>query len=55
MAKASHLGPLKSFTAIDNNKGALYFIHRAQRSTDTQALAYFCAGEESTRVATNCA
>ena len=36
----------KRFTGIDNKKGALYFIHRARRADDSQALAYFCEGEE---------
>ena len=37
----------KSFAGIDNRRGALYFIHRDQRANDTQALAYFCDGEEA--------
>jgi hypothetical protein len=36
----------KTFTRLENRKGALYFIHRAQRSGEAQALAYLCEGEE---------
>jgi len=36
----------RTFTGLDNQRGALYFIHRAQVADDSQALAYLCEGEE---------
>lgn len=36
----------KTFTSLENRNGALYFIHRSQRTRDTQALAYLCEGDE---------
>ena len=46
---------VKTFTGLENRKGALYFVHRAQRASDAQALAYLCAGdEESTQSCEQC-
>ena len=36
----------KTFTSLENRKGALCFIHREPRANDAGALAYPCEGEE---------
>jgi hypothetical protein len=37
---------VESFARLESNNGALYFIHPAQRESDSKALAYLCKGNE---------